>query len=264
MSWYFTNSTGNVAKEQMGIRNRGLPLGAPQIARPRGGNTCAFAGRAFLLGLLIMGGLPYGSLPSWAQAGPSAARVQVSGTVRDAGTRQALPGVAVRRSRPRQGGVTNAQGEFGLAAAPADTLFFHALGYKPYRLLVPGVARVPLVVQVYLQRDSVRLPEVQVTADRVDRTNINRALNNLKRGTPSPVKGPQQLPKPRPLFAVDSTPPPPPPFGASAIGWAYHQFSRTGKERRKMKGVKTQVNRQRAQQQRSDYNRVFKDNRSYE
>jgi len=241
------------------FENRKLPLGAPQTARWWGGNTLAFAGGAFLFSLLITG-----SLPGWAQAGPSAARVRVSGTVRDAGTKQVMPGVAVRLRRTRQGSVTNAQGEFVLAAAPADTLLFHALGCTPYWLLVPSASRAPLVVHVYLQRDSVRLPEVQVTADRVDRTSINRALNNVKRSAPSLVKGTQQLPKPRPLFAVDSTPPPPPPFGASAIGWAYYQFSRTGKERRKMKGVKIQVKRQRVQRQLSDYNKVFKDNRSYE
>ena len=215
-------------------------------------------------GLFVLSYLSFGSLASWAQTGSSAALVRVSGTVSDASTKHVLPGVAVRLRRTRQGVVTNTQGNFLLTAASADTLLFQALGYKPYRLLLPGSSLSQLVVQVRLQRDSIRLREVQVTADRVDRTTVNRALRNLKRPTPPLVKGPQRPLRPKPLFAVDSTPPPPPPTGGGPIGLLYDQFSRAGKERRKMDQIKAKAAQQKAHQRMADYNKVFKDNRGYE
>lgn len=223
-----------------------------------------FVRTTLLINLLASTSLLCGSLPAWAQARQPAALVRLSGTVRDAGTQHPLPGVAVRLRRTRQGTVTNAQGDFLLTASPADTLLFQALGYKSYRLRLPGSSLSPLVVQVRLQRDSIRLREVQVTADRVDRTTVNRALRHLKRPIPPLVKGPQRPLRPKPLFAVDSTPPPPPPTGGGPIGLLYDQFSRAGKERRKMDQIKAKVAQQKAHQRMADYNKVFKDNRGYE
>jgi hypothetical protein len=213
-------------------------------------------------GLFILSYLSFGSLASWAQTGSSAALVRVSGTVSDASTKHVLPGVAVRLRRTREGVVTNTQGDFLLTAASTDTLLFQALGYKPYRLLLSGSSLSQLVVQVRLQPDSIRLREVQVTADRVDRTSVNRALRNLKRPPPPLVKGPQRPLRPKPLFAVDSTPPPP--TSGGPIGLLYDQFSRAGKERRKMDQLKAKAAQQKAHQRRADYNKVFKDNRGYE
>jgi hypothetical protein len=61
---------------------------------------------------------------TWAQAGPSVMRVQVSGTVSDASTKHVVPGVTVQIRRTRQGVVTNVQGNFILTAASTDTLLF--------------------------------------------------------------------------------------------------------------------------------------------
>ena len=141
----------------------------------------AFVRITLLIKLLEISYLFCGSLPAWAQARQPAAPVRISGTVSDAGTKHPLPGVAVRLRRVRQGTVTNAQGDFLLTASPADTLLFQALGYKSYRLLLPGSSLSQLVVQVRLQRDSNRLREVHVTADRLDRSSVNRTLRNLKR-----------------------------------------------------------------------------------
>lgn len=216
------------------------------------------------IGLVVLGYLSFGSLAAWAQAGPPTALVQVSGTVSDASTKQVLPGVAVRLRRTRQGVVTNAQGHFLLSASSSDTLLVQALGYKPYRLRLPGAGLAQLVVQVRLQRDSVRLQEVRITADRVDRTSVNRALRNLKRPPAPLVKGPQRPPRPQPLFAVDSTPPPPPHLAGGPIGLLYDKFSREGKERRKMEQLKLREAQQKARQRVLDYNKAFKDNRGYE
>jgi hypothetical protein len=225
-----------------------------------GRSPSTMAGRTHWLSLLLLGS----ALPAWAQADPPAGRVRVSGTVSEAGTKHLVPGVAVRIRRIRQVGVTNAQGEFLLTASPADTLLFQALGYKPYQLLLPGKPLSQVVVHVHLQRDSVHLQEVNVIADRLSRTSVNRALRNLKQPAPPLVKGPQRLAKPKPLFAVDSTPPPPPPFGGGPLGLVYAKFSRAGKERRKMDQLKAQEAQYSAHQRVLNRNKAFKDNRGYE
>jgi hypothetical protein len=232
--------------------------------RPWANPSSSLAHWTCFVSLLLWSYLAGGSFSVWAQAGPSVTRVRVSGTVSDASTNHIMPGVAVRIRRTRQGVVTDVQGDFLLTASPTDTLIFQALGYKPYRLLLAGTSLAQLVVQVRLQRDSIRLREVQVTADRVDRTSVNRALRNLKRPAPPLVKGAQRPPRPKPLFAVDSTPPPPPPTGGGPIGLLYDQFSRAGKERRKMDQLKAKAAQQKAHQRVLDYNKAFKDNRGYE
>lgn len=198
-----------------------------------------------------------------AQTDHPAASIRVSGTVSDAGSKRELAGASVLVQRTRRGVATDAQGDFALTAFSTDTLLFRALGYKPYRLALQGTALSQLVVQVRLQRDSVRLGEVRVTADRADRASINRALRNMRRPAPPVAKAPVQV-KPKPLFPVDSTPPPPPPPGGTPIGWAYEKFSRAGKERRKMKQIKVEEVRQQANRRRLEYNKAFKDNRGYE
>jgi hypothetical protein len=224
-----------------------------------GRSPSTLAGRTHWLSLLLLGS----ALPAWAQAGPPAVRVRVSGTVSEAGTKHLVPGVAVRIRRTQQAGVTNAQGEFLLTASPTDTVLFQALGYKPYQLLLPGKPLSQFVLHVHLQRDSVHLHEVNVIADRMNRTSVNRALRNLKQPAPPLVRGPQRLAKPKPLFAVDSTPPPPPPFGGP-LGLVYAKFSRAGKERRKMDQLKAQEAQYRAHQRVLNRNKAFKDNRGYE
>lgn len=217
----------------------------------------------FVVATLLLGGWVARPTTCRAQASRAADPVQVSGTVSDAGTRQGLPGVSVLLQRTRRGVATGAQGDFQLAARPTDTLLVRALGYKPKQVVLPGLALAQLVVQVRLQRDSVRLGEVRVTADRLDRASLNRALRNLRRPAPAVVKGPQRL-HPQPLFPVDSTPPPPPPRGGTPVDWVYDKLSRDGKERRKVQQLKVQDAQQQAQRRRTEYNKAFKDNRGYE
>lgn len=219
--------------------------------------------RMLLFSLFLIGCLPDGSLCASAQTGQSATWVRVSGTVSDAGTKLLLPGVGVRIRRTRQGSVTTAQGNFVLTASPTDTLLFQAVGYRPYLLQLPGAFLSQLVVHVRLQRDTVRLREVRVTADRVDRTIVNRALRNLKRPSLVLVNGPQRPPKPKPLFAVDSTPPPPPPPSGAELGVIYDHFSRSGRERRKMQQVKARAAQQQARQRVLEHNLTLKDNQGY-
>jgi hypothetical protein len=215
--------------------------------------------------LLIISGF----LLSWqaqAQAGAPNPTVRVSGTISAAATRQPIPGATVVVQRTRRGVASNVEGDFLITALANDTLLFRALGYKPKRFALSNTSLSQLVVQVALVRDSVKLSEVRVTADRPDRASINRALRNIKRPTPAVVKVPKRAPPPKPLFAVDSAAPKAekPTIAESNVDWLYDQFSHEGKERRKLESVKAAEAAEKARQARSKYNKAFRDNRGYE
>ena len=201
-----------------------------------------------------------------AQAGAPNPTVRVSGTISAAATREPIPGATVVVQRTRRGVASNVEGDFLITALPTDTLLFRALGYKPKRFALSGTTLSQLVVQVALVRDSVKLSEVKVTADRPDRASINRALRNIKRPAPPVVKVPKRPAKPKPLFAVDSTAPKAekPTITESNVDWLYDQFSQEGKQRRKMEAVKAAEAAEKARQTRSQYNKAFRDNRGFE
>lgn len=203
---------------------------------------------------------------AWAQAGRPSPTVRVSGMVSAAASKQSIPGATVQVQRTHRGLAAGSEGEFFIVALPTDTLLFRAVGYKPHRLVLGGTTLSQLVVQVKLERDSIQLGEVRVTADRPDRAAINRALRNMKRPTPPVVKIPKKGPKPKPLFAVDSTAPKAeaPTISGSNVDWLYDQFSRQGKERRKVEELKARDAAEKAQQKRAEYNKAFRDNRGYE
>ena len=204
----------------------------------------------------------------WLLAGPAWAQVpavRVSGSVTAADTRQPVPGATVQVQRTRRGMVTSATGEFAVDVLPTDTLLFRALGFKVQRLPLGGIGLSQLVVRIQLVRDSVRLGEVQIIADRPDRVLINRALRNMKRPKPPLVSGAKRPPKPKPLFAVDSTAPKAPvPTIASPVSLLYDQFSREGKQRRKMEQIEIELKAEKARKARAEYNKAFRDNRGYQ
>ena len=203
---------------------------------------------------------------AWAQAGSPSPTLRVSGRVSAAETKQGIPGATVQIRRTRQGVAADGEGDFFIIAQPTDTLVFRAIGYKPHRLALSGTTISQLVVQVKLVRDSVQLGEVRVTADRPDRAIINRALRNMKRPTPPVVKIPKKGPKPKPLFPVDTTglKVVAPTLGGANVDWLYDQFSRQGKERRKMEELKARDAAEAAEKKRREYNKAFRNNRGYE
>ena len=192
------------------------------------------------------------------------AQVRVSGSVLAADSRRPVPGATVQVQRTRRGMTTNAAGDFSIDALANDTLLFRALGFKVQRLPLGGTGLSQLVVRIQLVRDSVRLSEVQVNGDRPDRAIINRALRNLKRPKPPVVSGVKRPPRPKPLFAVDSTAPKAPiPTIASPVSLLYDQFSREGKQRRKLEQLEAEVRAEKARKVRAEYNKAFLDNRGY-
>lgn len=206
----------------------------------------------------------------WLLAGTAAhaqapQQVRVSGSVSEARTRIPIPGATVQVLRTRRGVVTSTTGDFSIDALPTDTIQFRALGYKTERMPLGGTGLSQLVVRIQLARDSVRLGEVEVTADRPDRAIINRALRNIKRPKPPIVSGVKRPPKPQPLFAVDSTAPKKPvPTIASPVSLLYDQFSREGKQRRKMEQIEAELRAEKARKARAEYNKAFLDNRGYQ
>ena len=215
--------------------------------------------------LLIVSGLLC-SREVWAQAGAPNPTVRISGTISAAATREPIVGATVLVMRTHRGVASNVEGDFLITALPNDTLLFRALGFKSKRFALSNTSLSQLVVQVALVRDSVRLSEVRVTADRPDRASINRALRNIKRPTPPVVKVPKRAPPPKPLFAVDSAAPKAesPNIAESNVDWLYDQFSHEGKERRKMEAVKATEAAEKARKARSQYNKAFRDNHGYE
>ena len=215
--------------------------------------------------LLLLSSL-LGGQRARAQAGAPNPTVRVSGTISAAATREPIPGATVVVQRTRRGVASNVEGDFLITALPTDTLLFRALGFKAKRFALSGTSLSQLVVQVALVRDSVKLSEVKVTADRPDRASINRALRNIKRPAPPVVKIPKKAPPPKPLFAVDSAAPKPiePNIAESNVDWLYDQFSQAGKQRRKLEAAKAAEAAEKARQTRSQYNKAFRDNRGFE
>ncbi|MGI4871827.1 MAG: carboxypeptidase-like regulatory domain-containing protein [Janthinobacterium lividum] len=221
--------------------------------------------RALLRSCLLLSAL-LAAGSAWAQAGRPAPTVRISGTITAASTRQPIPGATVQIQRTRLGVSADGEGNFLIPALATDTLLFRAVGYKPHRLALSGTTLSQLVVQIALVRDSVQLGEVRVIADRPDRAIINRALRNIKRPPPPVVTIPKKAPKPKPLFAVDSTAPQAekPDIATSNVDWIYDQFSREGKQRRKVEALKAQEAAEKARKARADYNKAFLDNRGYQ
>lgn len=219
----------------------------------------------FWLGILLLLAL-LGPGRVRAQAGSPSPTVRVSGTVSATVSKQVIPGATVLVQRTRRGVAAGVEGDFFIVALPTDTLLFRAVGYKPHRVVLGGTTLSQLVVQVKLDRDSIMLGEVRVTSDRPDRAAINRALRNMKRPVQPVVKIPKKGPKPKPLFAVDSTAPKAqaPTISGSNVDWLYDQFSRQGKERRKVEELKARDAAEAAAKRRAEYNKAFRDNRGYE
>lgn len=197
--------------------------------------------------------------------GTATAQVRVTGSISDASTRKAIPGASVFIQRTRLGVVANQEGDFSIQAASTDTLIFRAVGFKAQRLPLGGAGLSQLIVQIKLQQDTVMLGEVRVTEGRPDRATINRALRNIKRPSTAPKSYVKRPPAPKPMFPVDSAAPKAPtPTLASPVSLLYEQFSREGKQRRKMEEIQAAEAAEKARQTRRQYNTNFRDNRGYE
>jgi hypothetical protein len=196
---------------------------------------------------------------------PAGAQVRVTGTVSERDTRQVIPGATVWNVSQKTASAADAKGGFNVSVSATDTLEFRALGFEAQRVLLGGTGLSLMVVQVRLVRASILLGEVTVREGRPDEALINRALRNMKRPTPPVVSQVKRPPKPKPLFAVDSTAPKrPQPTLEDPIGLLYEQFSRAGMQRRKLAEIYEQQRLEAERQKRRNENPYFQQNRSHE
>ncbi|GGF14931.1 hypothetical protein GCM10011383_27640 [Hymenobacter cavernae] len=198
------------------------------------------------------------------------AQVRVTGSVSNASDGKPVPGTTVRISRTKQGVIANAEGEFSIDVdSPSDTLVFSSVGFQTQRLPLGRTGLSQLIIQIKLVPGNVLLGEVRVEEGRADRSQINKALRNIRRPSTAPTSAVKRLPKPPPLFPVDSTAPKAPKVTIqSPVSLIYDQFSKAGKERRKLEELQAadaaRLKAEQARKERERYNRNFKDNRGYE
>jgi outer membrane receptor protein involved in Fe transport len=133
------------------------------------------AGRyLFLLFGLLVHGLLYAQ-----------SRGVITGTVRDAGTGEALIGATVILHGSAQGTTTDLQGRFRLELAPGRyTLLFRYVGYQPLRIEdVEVLAGRTVELAVSLRSEALQLGELTVEAEAV--RNTEAALIALQRRAPA-------------------------------------------------------------------------------
>ncbi|WP_255474364.1 carboxypeptidase-like regulatory domain-containing protein [Pontibacter qinzhouensis] len=188
--------------------------------------------------------------------------VRVSGTILQPDKSTPIPGASVQRVGYTTGVVSDEKGTFLIDIDQQDTLLIRAIGYKSILYLPRNLPVSELRVSIVMQEDSVMLGEVEVT-NRPSQEMIERAIRNMKRPDPNYVKNPSYKPP------VDIPPPAPAaaPSITSPISMLYEMFSKEGKQKAKLQQILTELEMERilkeAQQEREEYNRLFKDNRGY-
>lgn len=193
------------------------------------------------------------------------AQVRVTGSISDATDGKPLPGATVIITSTGRATPANGAGEFSVSVANTDTLVFRSVGFQSQAIPLGRTGLSQLVLQIRLTRANVLLGEVQVTEGRPDRTQINRALRNIRRPSTAPASAVKRLPPPPPLFPVDSSGPHAPKLTVqSPVSLIYDQFSREGKQRRKLEELQAEERAEQARKARERYNRNFRDNRGYE
>lgn len=175
---------------------------------------------------------------AWAQAqqpAPAALTgpVRIRGLVLAAQDHHPIPGAGVFVTATRQGTVADVLGSFQLTIARTDTLVVRAIGFVPRFFTLKSTTPDQIAIELLLQPDSVQLGQVNITADRADRAEINRALRGIRRPSTALPMAHRSVGKPifdpRPVEA-----PPPPEALLNPVSFLYEQFSRAGRNRRKL------------------------------
>ncbi|MDR3366524.1 MAG: SusC/RagA family TonB-linked outer membrane protein [Prevotellaceae bacterium] len=102
-------------------------------------------------------------------AGAQPAQQAVTGTVKDAGDKTPMAGVAVRVQGATVGTFTDKNGQFSIQAVEGKTLEFLMMGYKTYK---HTVLKNTLVVNVLLEVDEVSLEDVVVESGIIQRNKL--------------------------------------------------------------------------------------------
>lgn len=203
-----------------------------------------------ILALLLFSG----SLPALAQKA-----VRISGTIVESDKTTPIPGAGITRVGTTMGVISDADGKFMIDIQTTDTLLIRAIGFKSMLYMPQRLPVSEIRVNIVLQEDSVMLGEVEIT-NRPSEEMIQRMLRNMKHKEPHHAKNPG--------YVAGSEPPPPPPAApasiASPISLLYEQFSKEGKQNRKLQELLLLKQLELQREEYENYNRFFKDNRGYE
>ncbi len=196
----------------------------------------------FVFAFFLCAALALRPARGWAQtskgrkptSGPATASpVRIRGLVLAAQDHHPIPGAGVFVTATRQGTVADVLGSFQLTIERTDTLVVRAIGFQSRIFTVKPSTPEQIAIEIQLQPDSVQLGQVNITADRPDRAEINRALRAVRRPSTALPMAHRSVGKPifapRPVEA---------PAAADAlqnpVSFLYEQFSRAGRNRRKL------------------------------
>ena len=164
---------------------------------------------------------------------PPAGPVRVRGLVLGAPDRRPIPGAGVFVTATRQGTVADVLGGFQLTIQRTDTLVIRAIGFVPRFFTLKPTTPEQIAIEIQLQPDSIQLGQVNITADRPDRPEINRALRAIRR--PSTAGAMLRRPVGKPIFEPRPVEAPAAPEALqNPVSFLYEQFSRAGQNRRKL------------------------------
>lgn len=159
--------------------------------------------------------------------------MRIRGLVLAAQDHHPIPGAGVFVTATRQGTVADVLGSFQLTIQRTDTLVVRAIGFQPRTFTVKPNTPDQIAIEIQLQPDSVQLSQVNITADRPDRAEINRALRAVRRPSTALPMAHRSVGKP--IFAPRPVETPGPPEALmNPVSFLYEQFSRAGRNRRKL------------------------------
>ena len=184
--------------------------------------------------ILVLGVFGLAAASATAQPAPAATTVvRIRGMVVGAHDRAPIPGAGVFVTATRQGTVADVIGAFQLTIQRTDTLVVRAVGFQPRFFTVKPTTPEQFAIEVQLLPDSVQLGQVNISADRPDRPEINRALRAIRR--PSAALPMLRHPVGKPIFEPGPVEAPAPAEALlNPVSFLYEQFSRAGRNRRKL------------------------------
>jgi CarboxypepD_reg-like domain len=164
---------------------------------------------------------------------PRPAPIRVRGLVLGAVDRRPIPGAGVFVTETRQGTVADVLGAFQITIQRTDTLVIRAIGFESRRFTVKPNTPEQIAIEILLYPDSVQLSQVTIIGDRPDRPEINRALRAIRRPSTAPEMARRSVGKP--IFEPKPTEAPEAPHALlNPVSFLYEQFSRSGRNRRKL------------------------------
>ena len=107
--------------------------------------------------------------------------VQFSGFVRDAETNSPVPFAAIYVQNENRGTISGYDGFFTFVVGKGDTILVKSLGYKSFRIAVPGDLDVTsFTKEITLERDAFALDSIKITAKKLPSPGqLGQAMVNL-------------------------------------------------------------------------------------